>query len=103
MKRVRHDAFIGGLVVVIVTLSMSPGLTQNVDDPGEHARDRLSAAGQGAEFGQDGDPTVSELGPQDVEIGPNVRVNRAQILPGAGLLGRSETTVAADEDGAHIV
>ncbi|HLQ63897.1 MAG TPA: hypothetical protein VK201_04205, partial [bacterium] len=103
MKRIRHDAFVGGLVVVIVTLSLSPGLTQNGGDADEAPSDRFSAAGQGVEFGQDGDPAVSELGSQDVEIGPNVRVNRAQILPGAGLFGRSETTVAADEDGQHIV
>jgi hypothetical protein len=103
MKRFRHDAFVGGLVAVIVTLSMSPGFTQNAGDVDESPSDRFSAAGQGAPFGLDAESGVPDLGSQDVEIGPNVRVNRAQILPGAGLRGRSETTVAADEDGERIV
>jgi hypothetical protein len=103
MKRFRHDAFVGGLVALIIALSMSPGLTQNAGDVDELQSDRFSAAGKGTEFGQDTDSAVSELGSQDIEIGPNVRVNRAQILPGAGLLGRSETTIAADEDGENIV
>ncbi len=103
MKRFRHDAFVGGLVAVIVILSMSPGFTQNAGDVDEPSSDRFSAPGKDAEFGQDTDSAVSELGSQDIEIGPNVRVNRAQILPGAGLLGRSETTIAADEDGERVV
>ncbi len=103
MKRFRHDAFVGGLVVLIITLSMSPGLTQNAGDADEPASDRFSAVGKGVEFGQDVGSGVFELGSQDIEIGPNVRVNRAQILPDAGLLGRSETTIAADEGGQRIV
>jgi hypothetical protein len=104
MKRIRHEAFVGGLVAVIVTLSMSPGFTQNAGDADELQNERFSAANKGAEFGQqDVESAVSELGSQDVEVGPNVRVNRAQILPAAGRLGRSETTVAADEDGERIV
>jgi hypothetical protein len=103
MKRFRHDAFVGGLVAVIVTLSLSPGFSQNAGEADELASERFSSAGQGAPFGLDADSGGPELGSQDIEIGPNVRVNRAQILPGAGLLGRSETTVAADEDGEHIV
>lgn len=103
MKRFPHDAFVGGLVAVIVTLSMSPGFTQTAADEEESSSERFSAAGQGAPFGLDADAAVSELGSQDIETGPNVRVNRAQILPGTGLLGRSETTVASDEDGEHIV
>lgn len=103
MKRLRHDAFVGGLVAVIVTLSMSPGFTQNTGDTDELASERFSSAGQGEPFGLDAESGVAEMGSQDIEVGPNVRVNRAQILPGAGLLGRSETTVAADEDGEHVV
>jgi hypothetical protein len=82
---------------------MSPGFTQNAGDVDESPSDRFSAAGQGAPFGLDAESGAPDLGSQDVEVGPNVRVNRAQILPGAGLLGRSETTVAADEDGERIV
>src|SRR5216684_4178241 len=103
MKKFRHDAFVGGLVAVIVTLSLSPGFSQNAGEADELASERFSSAGQGAPFGLDADSGGPELGSQDIEIGPNVRVNRAQLLPGAGLLGRSETTVAADEDGEHIV
>jgi hypothetical protein len=103
MKRFRHDAFVGGLVALIVTLSMSPGFTQDAGDVDETPSERFSSAGQGAPFGLDAESGVPDLGSQDVEIGPNVRVNRAQILPGSGLFGRSETTVAADEDGERIV
>jgi len=43
---------------------------------------------------------AGKKGPQ---VGPNVRVNAAQVLPGAGLLGRSETTIAADATGLDLV
>ncbi len=36
-------------------------------------------------------------------VGPNVRANAAQVLPGAGLLGRSETTIAGTDDGENLV
>jgi hypothetical protein len=99
MKRARYDAFVGGLTVVILTLSMSPGFSQDVGDIDESLSERFSSAGQSG----DGDSSVPESSSQDIEIGRNVRVNRAQILPAAGLLGRSETTIASDEDGERIV
>jgi hypothetical protein len=103
MKKFRHDAFVGGLIAVIVTLSMSPGFGQDAGDVDEAQSERFSSVRQGSEFGQGADSSAFEMGSQDIEIGPNVRVNRAQILPGAGLLGRSETTVAADEDGERVI
>jgi len=42
-------------------------------------------------------------GPMPIIVGPNVRVNAPQQAPPAGLLGRSETTVAVGEDGNALV
>ncbi len=107
MKRFRHDAFAGGLAAIIVTLSMSPGFTQNAGNsaqvqlnvPLDH-QDMLSA-------GATADPEEVAPGPvqpnRDELVGPNVRVNAAQQGFPNGLFGRSETTIAASADGQQLL
>ncbi len=48
-------------------------------------------------------PDVGPPGPLPVIVGPNVRVNAPQVAFPAGLLGRSETTIAVGEDGSGLV
>ncbi len=53
----------------------------------------------------DDDPgtDMGSPGPLPIVVGPNVRVNAPQVAPPAGLLGRSETTIAVGEDGTGLV
>ncbi len=128
MGRLGRNVVLIGFTALSLALSMSPGFGQAVGGSAEPRSERLSSAGQAILSGQDQDaasPGLSDspFGPAsfgssstrigwqsgrssgslEVEVGPNVRVNAEQVLPAAGLLGRSETTVAADEDGENIV
>ncbi len=97
-----RPVFLAGLTVVILGLGLSPGFGQEVVLPEAH-QDFLSALSAP-------DPEASAAGPSSPtgigsppRVGPNVRANAAQVLPGAGLLGRSETTIAATDDGQFVV
>ncbi len=128
MARLGRNVVLIGFTALSLALSMSPGFGQAVGGSAEPRSERLSSAGQAILSGQDQDaasPGLSDstfgpaslgssstrIGSQsgrssgslEVEVGPNVRVNAEQILPAAGLLGRSETTVAAEEEGENIV
>ncbi len=97
-----RSVFLAGLTVVVLGLGHSPGFGQEVVLPEAH-QDFMSALSAP-------DPEASAAGPSSPtgigrppRVGPNVRANAAQVLPGAGLLGRSETTIAATDDGQFVV
>lgn len=98
-----------GMIVLAVALVMSPSFGQGTNDQGESRQERWSSASLeeqesvsdaagpaalGAELG-----TSSESSDGFIVVGPNVRVNALQLER----FGRSETTIAASEDGQRIV
>ena len=109
-----------GLVIAILAfglLAPPPGVALADDGdkgkfPKEH-RERLSGDSDAWLFGRD---EIDSRGPRqassresererqtEISVGTNVRVNAPQTLPAAGLLGRSETTIATTKDGKKLV
>jgi hypothetical protein len=99
-----------GMIILAVTLAMSPSFGQGATGLGESRQERRSAAGQANLQGPDqvaavpgvlgavfGTPPASFDGL--IVVGPNVRVNAAQQVR----FGRSETTIASGQDGQRIV
>ncbi len=109
MSRRTVRALPAGLIVLTIALAMSPSFGQGTNDLGESRQERWSSTGQeDQESGLDaaGQAVLGvELGTSSnssdgfIVVGPNVRVNALQ----QERFGRSETTVAASEDGQRIV
>ncbi len=104
MERGKRNALLIAFVTLALIIGISPGFGQNFNVP-DLDRDFASALS-----GSNADPSPGVSGPSSPtgtgrppRVGPNVRANAAQVLPGAGLLGRSETTVAATADGLKVV
>ncbi len=124
MQDIRRSKALAGLVAVAWALSFSPTFGQTVAFPEAHS-ELLGGASYAALFGHDQEalspePASSSLGTLSressgstswksadeqlvVQVGPNVRVNDPQQPFPNGLLGRSETAIATDEDGERIV
>jgi hypothetical protein len=108
MSRRMVRALLAAMIILTIAFAMSPSFGQGTTDLGESRQDRLSSAGQeDQELGLDGvgpatlDEEVWTSNSSDgfVVVGPNVRVNAFQ----QERFGRSETAIAASEDGKRIV
>lgn len=94
------------LTVLVVAVAAASVADSGPTFPASHA-DRLGGASYSALFGHDQEvlspkPQGSVVGRPSV-VGPNMRVNAPQQPSPAGLLGRSETTIAASTDGMLLV
>ncbi len=110
MRRGTVHALPAGMIVLIIALAMSPSFGQGTNDAGESRQERWSSAGQDEQEGagldavgpaasDDAFGTSSSSSDGLIVVGPNVRVNALQQEP----FGRSETSIAASEDGQRIV
>ncbi len=110
MSRRTVHALPAGMIVLTIALAMSPSFGQSTNDGGEFRQERWSSTGQDEQEG----PGLDAAGPAALDaalgrssssddglimVGPNVRVNALQ----QERFGRSETTIAASEDGQRIV
>ena len=88
----------------VALLALGGGAAHAVDPvvPADH-QEFLSSGGFTPELGSLQAPSGPTGKGAPPRVGPNLRVNAAQVLPGAGLLGRSETAIAATLDGSDLV
>lgn len=92
----------GGIVVFIMSVGMAPGFGQVAVVP-EAQRDFISAVSPSdVEALSEGPSSPTGTG-RPPRIGPNVVANAPQAASPNGLLGRSETTIAATDDGQFLV
>ena len=98
---VRRSVVIG-LTALSVAFGLSPGFGQVVMDLEAHQDfiSALSTPDPGSATAGPASPTGIGRPPR---VGPNVRVNAAQQPSPNGLLGRSETSIAATDDGIFLV
>ncbi len=119
MRWFKRSITVGGLIALGWALSLSLTFGQSLLFPEAH-QDFLGGASYAALFGHDQEalqdalsgsslgfqsPRISNsyTGERLPRVGPNVRVhNRQRGFPN-GLFGKSETAIAADEDGERIV
>lgn len=122
MGRFRTRALTALIAVLSLTLSISPGFGQSGAGESEAHEDFLSSSGEailaaqgeapsGTVFGSAA-PSSSGAGPTtlaysgsnlEILVGANVRANAQQVGANLGIFGRSETTIAASEDGRNLV
>src|SRR2546422_2644534 len=98
---VRRSVVIG-LTALSVAFGLSPGFGQVALDLEAHQDfiSSLSSPDPGSLIAGPASPTGIGRPPR---VGPNVRVNAAQQPSPNGLLGRSETSIAATDDGIFLV
>lgn len=108
-RRLLVLVFLVSVSLISSGISLSYGQAGSGGFPPGHA-EFLGAASYAALFGQiadagssSGSPSpASPAGPRP-NVSPNVRVNAPQVIPPAGRIGRSETTVAVSGNGKFIV
>src|SRR5215469_13358556 len=95
---------ISRILPVLLFLMASFALAQNKSDLHSRHRDLLSGGSDELDLGSllpgPSSPLRTE---QPSQVGPNIRVNAPQQPFPNGLLGRSETTIAASADGLSLV